>query len=101
MPQRHLSRKVPLAVNAPLHLIPPHALMVSQTPEAPYTHGHRIVPTTFTHDIDQFRRRHDVRLDFIASLRPLLVRIRVPDKTGFAPGRAEEAESEPAACRCQ
>lgn len=101
MPRRHLSRNIPLTVNAPLHLILPHALMNPQTLEAPYTHGHRIVPTTFTHDIDQFRRRHDIRLDFIASLRPLLVRIRVPDETGFAPGRAEEAESEPIACRCQ
>lgn len=68
--------------------------MVPQTPDAPLTHGHRVVTTTLTHNVNQLRRRHDVRLDFVPRLRPLLVRIRIPDQTGFAPGYAEEAESE-------
>ena len=89
------SQEIPLTVDAPLHIIPPHTLMVSQTPAAPFPHEHRVIATTLTNDINQLRRRHDVRLHFIPRLRPLLVRIRIPDQTCFAPGCAEEAESEP------
>lgn len=95
MPRRHLSRKLALTVDAPLYLIAPHALKISQTFEAPFGHGHGEIPIPFAHDINELGRGHDVRLDFIARLRPLLVRIRIPDETGFAPGRANEAESEP------
>ena len=94
-PRRLHSREIPLTVDAPLHLIPPHALMASQTLEAPLTHGHRVIAAALTNDIDQLRRRHDVRLHFVPRLRPLLVRIRIPDQTGFAPGCAEETEAKP------
>ena len=93
MPRRRLSRKIPLTVNAPLHFIASDTLIIPQALEAPFTHGHGEVPTTITHNIDQLRRGHDVRLNFIACLRPLFVRICIPDETGFAPGRADEAES--------
>ena len=88
--RRHHPRKVPLTVSSPLHLIPPHALQVPQTP---LPHRHREVPT-LTHDINQLRRRHNVRLDLIPRLRPLLVRVGVSDEAGFAPGGADEAETE-------
>ena len=94
-PHRLHSWKVPLTVHAPLHLISPHTLIVSQTPDAPLTHGHRVIATALPNDINQLRRRHDVRLHLVPRLRPLLVRIRIPDQTGFAPCCAEEAEPEP------
>ena len=84
-PLRLHPRKISFIVNAPLHLISPRTLMISQTLDTPLTHGHRIVAASLTHDVDQLRRRHDVRLHFIPRLRPLLVRIRIPDQTGFAP----------------
>ena len=103
-PHRHLSRtKIPLTVTTPLqhHLIPPHTLINPQTllPETPFTHrGHGVVPVPvpvpLTHNIHEFRRRLDVRLHLVAGVRPLLVRVRVPDETGFAPGCAEKAEAE-------
>ena len=93
-PRRLHSRKILFTVDAPLHLILPHTLILYQTPDAPLTQGHRVIATALTHDINQLRRWHDVRLHFVPRLRPLLVRIRIPDQTGFAPGCAEEAEPE-------
>ena len=86
---------MPLIVNAPLHLIPSHTLIVSQALDAPLTHGHRVIATALTNDINQFRRWHDVRLHLIPRLRPLLVCVRIPDQTCFAPGWAEEAKPKP------
>lgn len=101
MPGRQLSRKIPLAISAPFYLIAPHTLIISQALKAPFAHGHRKSPITFTHNINQLCRGHDVRLNFIASLRPLLVRVRIPYETGFAPGCADEAESKAVRCCCQ
>ena len=75
--------------------------MIAQALQAPLTHRHREITIPSAHNIHQLRRGHNVRLDLVARLRPLLVRIGIPDEAGFAPGWAEEAESEPIECRCQ
>lgn len=94
VPRRRLPRKMPLVVSAPFHLIASHTLIISRKLEAPFTHWHREVPITLADNINELCRGDDVRLNFVARLRSLFVRICVANETSFAPRRADEAYSE-------